>query len=317
MRVYVYMLAAALGAISIEACDDGANGSGSGTCLTDCRPRAIVEGGQVNPHGIAVANDNVYWGTEPQGGKPNLLRRVASTGGQVTDVTTDAGRFVLGSNGTSIFFVRTGALVRLDAGATAPTTIVAKLGGPSINSIAANTTHVYWANGEEIRRVAIGGGTPEVVYATPQVQAIVIDENTVYFTEHINNTLQGVAIDAPSPKTPRTLASQKDEMHFTVWKGTAYFASQRDLTIKSVPVTGGTPELLAETESGPLSIAADDSGIYFGSTQGLSRLPLTGGTPALVTAADTQSHMVLDITLDGANVYWIDYSYQALFRAGK
>src|SRR5688500_293403 len=100
MRVYVYLLAAVVGTISIGACDDTSAGSTSGSCLTDCAPLAIVEGGQVNAHAIAVAKDNAYWGTEPQGGKPNMLRRVAAAGGQVTDVTTDPGRFVLGSNGT-------------------------------------------------------------------------------------------------------------------------------------------------------------------------------------------------------------------------
>jgi hypothetical protein len=303
-------------AICLAACDESME-PGARACGTDCAPHAIVEGGQVNAHAIAIAKDNVYWGTEPQGGKPNLLRRASASGGQVSDVTTDAGRFELGSNGDAIFFVRAGALVRLDAGATTPTTLVEKLGGTSVESLAANATHVYWSNGTDIRRMPIAGGTPETVYSAPQVARIAIDATNVYFAEGINNTLQAVAIDAPSPKTPRTLASQGDTMRFAVWNGTAYFANQREMTIKRVPVTGGTAALVAETEAGPLSIAADDSGVYYGTQQGLSHVPLSGGRSDPITPLDGQSHMVLDVAIAGDHVYWIDYSYQALFRARR
>jgi hypothetical protein len=309
---------AALVLIGVVACSDSSSSSSgaSSSCATDCAAHAIVEGGQVNAHAIAIAKDDVYWSTEPQGGKPNLLRRVASSGGQVSDVANDNGRFQMGSNGDALFFVLASKLVKLDAGVQ--TVLVPKLDGASVESIAANATHVYFANGEDIKRVPVGGGTPEIVYSTPQVARIVLDATNVYFAEGINNTLQTVAFDGPSPKTPRTLASQKDPMRFAIWSGAAYFASQRDKTIKSVAVTGGaTPVLLAETDDEPLSIAADGSGIYYGSNKGLSRLPLAGGKPSPVNAPDTQSHMVLDIALDASHVYWIDYSYQAIFRAGK
>jgi hypothetical protein len=300
--------------LAVAACDSSAEGSR--TCEGDCAPHAIVEGGQVNAHAIAVAKDNVYWGTQPQGGNPNLLRRASASGGQVSDIATDAGRFELGSNGDAIFFARAGALLRLDAGSTTPTTLVAKLGS-TVESIAANASHVYWSNGTDIKRVPTLGGEPETIYSTPQVARIAIDASNVYFAEGINNTLQSVAIDAPSPKTPRTLASQGDTMRFSIWNGTAYFANQREMTIKAVPVTGGTAAVVAETESGPLSIAADATGIYYGTQQGLSHVPLGGGVPEPITASDGQSHMVLDITIAGDHVYWIDYSYQALFRARK
>src|SRR4051794_33185150 len=101
------------------ACTDPVGGSSSGgsSCTVDCDARAIVEGGQVNAVTIAVAKDNVYWGSEPQGGKPNVLRRVAPTGGQVADVLTDnAGLLQIGSNGDDVFAQKGGALVRLVAG---------------------------------------------------------------------------------------------------------------------------------------------------------------------------------------------------------
>lgn len=301
--------------IACAACADSSGSDGS-SCAADCAAHAIVEGGQVNPRGIAVAKDVVYWSTEPQGGKPNLLRSVAAGGGQVSDVANDNGRIVIGSNGDSLFFVIAGKLVKLDG--VTQTVLVPKLAGPSIDSIAANATHVYWADGENIQRVPVSGGAPEVVYSTPQVARIVIDATNVYFAEGINNTLQTVAFDAPSPKTPRTLASQHDEMRFAISNGTAYFASQRDKTISGVAVTpGATPVLLAQTDDEPLSIAADATGIFYGSNKGLSRLPLAGGTRSPVTVPDTQSHMVLDIALDASHVYWVDYSYQAIFRAGK
>src|SRR5262249_5386623 len=192
--------------IMIAACSDSSSSGSSsgGSCATDCTAHAIVEGGQVNPRGIAVAKDVVYWSTEPQGGKPNLLRSVASSGGQVGDVANDNGRFVIGSHGDSLFFVIARKLVKLDA--SAQTVLVSTLTGSSADSIAAHATHVYWADGENIQRVPVGGGTPEIVYGTPQVARIVIDATNVYFAEGINNTLQTVAFDAPSPKTPRTLA---------------------------------------------------------------------------------------------------------------
>jgi hypothetical protein len=309
----------ALVALSAVGCDNPGSGSGSGagSCVSDCDVRAIVAGGQVNPHSIAVAKDSVYWGTVPQGGNPNLLRRVATTGGQVSDVATDTGRFEIASNGDSVFYVKARDLVRLDAGATAAMVLVPRLAGSGVVGIAANKTHVYWTEGTEILRVAASGGPTEKIYSAPIIEQIALDETNVYFSEGINNTVQAVAIDAPTPKTPRTLAAQGDDMRFAIWNGTVYFASQRDKTIKAVPVGGGTPALVAETDDGPLSIAADASGIFFGSSSGLYRVALGGGAPTHVGPIDTQSHMVLDVTLDDAYVYWIDYSYQALYRAGK
>jgi hypothetical protein len=238
-------------------------------------------------------------------------------GGQVTDVATSNGKFVITSNGDALFSIHDGALERLDAGATTPTTLVAKLGGAGVVTMSANATHVYWSDGSDIERVGVGGGAPETVYSAPIITNIVVDGSSVYFAEGINNTLQTVSADAPSPKTPRTLASQHDPMHFAIYDGTAYYASQRDLSIKSVPVTGGNETLLAETEAGPITIAADASGVYFGTQKGIGRVPLAGGAPASLTPVDSQSHMVLDITFDESHVYWIDYSFQALFRAGK
>lgn len=302
-------------AVFVAACTNSVSGSGSGACSADCDARAIVEGGQVNPHGIAVAKDNVYWGTRPQGGNPNLLRRVASTGGQVSDVANDSGRFELASNGDAVFYVKARDIVRLDAGATTPTILVPRVTGGEVRSIAASKTHVYWTDGSKIMRVAASGGASEEIFAAPVIQRIEVEDATVYYSGGINNTLQGVAIDAPLPKTPRTLAAQADGMIFTIWNGTAYFASQREHTIKSVPVSGGTPAQIAETGEEPLTIAVDDTGIYFGTPKGLYRL--AGGAESRVGPVDTQSHMVLDIAFDATHVYWIDYSYQALFRAGK
>ncbi len=235
----------------------------------------------------------------------------------MNDVANDPGRFTLGANADAVFFVLAGGLVRLDVATSKQTVLVPKLAGGNVDSIAADATHVYWANGDDIQRVPLDGGTPETVYSAPEVARIVVDGGNVYFAEDIGNTLQVVAIDAPSPKTPRTLASQHDTMRFAVWNGTAYFASQRDKTISSVPSSGGTPIKLADTDDEPLAVAADASGVFYGSNKGLARVPLGGGAPSPVSAVDTQSHMVLDIALDDGHVYWIDYAMQALFRAGK
>jgi len=305
------------GGLAVACSGGGASSGGSGTCTSDCDARAIVEGGQVNALTIAVAKDNVYWGSEPQGGRPNVLRRVAPAGGPVSDVLTDNGGLLrIGSNGAAVFAQKDGALVRLDAGATSSVVLVAKPGGSSIDSVAANSTHVYWSTGSDILRVPVAGGAPETIYSAVRAQNIVIDDQYVYFSESINNSLQAVAIDGAPSRTPRTLAAQHDEMKFAVWNGTAYFASQRDKTIKSVPVTGGEPTLVAQTDNGPLVIAVDGTGIYYGTQEGLSRLsPAGGSTP--VGPADGQSHMVTDIAFDDTYVYWIDYSYQAIRRAAR
>lgn len=316
MRGMFVVVAMAFGS-ACSGGSSGGSGSGGSTCAADCAPRAIVEGGQVNAHAIAVAKEQVFWSTEPQGGMPNFLRRVASSGGQVSDVANDPGRFTLGANADAVFFVLASALVRLDVATSSQTALVPKLGGGNVDSIASDATHVYWASGDEIQRVPIAGGAPEIVYAAPEVARIVVDGGNVYFAEDIGNTLQVVAVDAPSPKTPRTLASQHDTMRFAVWNGTAYFASQRDKTISTVAASGGTPAKLADTDDEPLAIAADATGVYYGSNKGLARVPLAGGASSPVSTPDAQSHMVLDIAFDDAHVYWIDYATQALYRAGK
>jgi len=320
MSTALHKMATALVIGGLVACSSSDGGKGGGiACTTDCEARAIVEGGQVNALSIAVAGDHAYWGVEPLLGQPNTLREVATSGGPVKDVLGDgAERLQVASNGTSIFFVRTGSnggLARLDTGGDTPVILVAKPG--TVESVAANATHVFWSTGDEIMRVPVTGGTPETVASAPEIERIALDETNVYYAEGINNGLQTVAIEGAPPKTPRTLAAQHDPMIFAVSGGYAYFASQRDHTIKRVPVAGGSPELLVTTDDEPLVLGADPAGVYYGSQQGVSRVPLGGGTAQPLAPPDGQSHMVTAMTFDATHVYWIDYSYQAIRKAPK
>lgn len=125
------------------------------------------------------------------------IRRVPKTGGTpttvlaTTDLLTDfvvAGGFVIAAEWDG------GRILRIPVEGGTPVTL-ASPGGDQTRRLAANATHVYWAGQAEVGRVAIAGGTPEVVTTSPDgdpfvAAGIVTRGGTVYWTAARRGTIR-------------------------------------------------------------------------------------------------------------------------------
>ncbi len=191
--------------------------------------------------------------------------------------------------------------------------------------------------------VPAGGGTPVPLTTTTspgfEIESnefftnlaipIARDDSRVYFADAprddagpTGNTVNAISVTGAQRVT---LASGFDAIYglavdsqnlYVLDQAAAYNSSAPSGKVERVPLTGGTPQVLA-TVSGTLGgIAVDDAYVYWtqtdpassngGSPKGeVMRLPLAGGAAKTVA---TQQAVPYQIAVDGAGIlYWLDY----------
>lgn len=102
-----------------------------------------------------------------------------------------------------------------------------------------------------------------------------------------------------------TLALAEDPSVGTIDETHVYWAERS--AILKVPKTGGEPVTLAETEGMPISVAVDETDVYWTRYQPgdrLQRVPKAGG-PVTTLALDHEGGSFLQLALDATSVYWI------------
>jgi len=296
------------------ACEeDKSNSPDAGTT-----PTSLVDGGTVGTtvtgiaqaaSSLAVQNGYLYFAQVENDQQVKRLQLV--DGGTVTsfgppqqtpaDIAVDSKNAYVWSygsfSGTTSFNNGDGTVVQIpldDAGApiTLRSGLEALYDAPYLNSVAVDSSHVYWVEGAMgndgvIMRTAIGSTSYTPLYTGQYIpEALTTDGVNVYWANWGTFDAQG--------------------------------ASNNDATIMQAPVDGtGTPKVLASSQNAPGCIVVDANNVYWTNLGKLGadllpatksgsvvQVPIGGGT--VVTLAPSQA-IPVGIVVSNGVVYWTDY----------
>lgn len=197
---------------------------------------------------------------------------------------------------------------------------VSSLSGP--RGLEVTSTYVFWAAStvNSIRRASLLLASPYSISSVePRPFDVASADGYVYWTnEGVTtdggsvrrcSTAGGVPLEiAPGQNQPRGIAVGTDEVYWT------NFGSGQVLR---APIGGGAqPVEIASLQQGPESIVlpAGSVHVYWANTGGgsIMRASLSGGSPELVAQASPSG--LGDIAVQGENVYWTDYTEQAVMK---
>jgi hypothetical protein len=162
--------------------------------------------------------------------------------------------------------------------------------GPVPFNVAADATHVYWANtgtmdnGGSVQRAPIGGGTVETIAPTQAYPwGLVVYSGSVYWTN------LGTAAQTFS-----------------------------DGSVMKVAIGSTSPTALVSNVHAPTALAVDASGVYFtmlgsGTSRLIAKVPL-GGAASPTTLATMVGVSVQDIAVDSTSIY---FSQQHVYKLAK
>jgi hypothetical protein len=225
--------------------------------------------GEMVPSSIVVAGGNVYWGIT----EPGSVRWAASDGSgapstfQSYSYTTYTQALI--ADGTTIYSGGNGDLLAMTLGGGATTHLT---DGASM-ALALDADNVYWTAAgnpgtpypEGVWYVAKSGGTPREIAALED--PMTMSENYPYIAADSTgiywNTLKGDQIlHVTSPTAPATTLAEIEGMGGMALDGASLYWVDGSNVLK-VPVGGGATTTLASSQNGSMTIAVDDSFVYW------------------------------------------------------
>jgi hypothetical protein len=287
--------------------------------------------------GLAVDSDYVYFaggktlslpydptGLTPARSDIGSVRRVAHAGGAVTTLWTGEGLAEgVGTAGADVYFVTYGY-----TGRTGWFHAVPKDGGPdtqlqswramgsSLNLVSAGDS-VFWsytsgAGGTVLNTSATG--VTVTLDATGYPDRLVLGKSMLFWTEGAG--IVGISTSGgdshvvwASPVILDSLAATPD--------GTALYASAiASDKIWRISLPDGIATVLIEGQQGVVSLAADDTQVYWGTDPGGQVLSSPGDKSQLVVLASGQGYPGA-IALDSKNVYWVNRHNAVLWTSPK
>jgi hypothetical protein len=295
-----------------------------------------VDQGEDDILSIAIDTENVYWYSA--GG---AVKRVPLGGGSI--VTLASGTPALGAtghrylavDGTNVYWITPTALNAAPL-AGGPTTALTALpvsgsnpnpGTLSASSIAVGGGYVYWGDlSDQIMRIPVAGGTPELLASGTYVTEIALDETNLYATSGksvIEVPLAGGPVTTLATGTfPASIAVDADdvywsdngmEMHDPDYPPDVQGANVNFGMVMKTPLQGGSATTLATsvgTRRGweASFVAVDASNVYWlentsGDPGQVVKVPIVEGNAVTVACATATLSMAIDAT----SVYFGDY----------
>jgi hypothetical protein len=191
-------------------------------------------------------------------------------------------------------------------------------------------TYAYWVVADSgtpgrIERVALAGGTPEVL-AMPGLafSGMAMDATHIYWSESSIADFSNIfrcPLAGCDGQPPETILATGDE--FTIWRDIQVVGDQLVFggrrtgepmyEISVMPKDGGVPAKIADSPGQTLKVLSDGSAVFWLADDMLRSVPLVGG--AVTTVVPDFFH-VADIALSQDDVYWADSSFQGGFPDG-
>lgn len=240
-----------------------------GACMSSRCQALMLADGQESPLHVAANEDYVYW----------------------------------------TIFTNPGEIRRMDRLTEVTTVIASNLARPSYLTVTA--THLYWSeyDGDRVVRAALDGTSPQEIVAAPtanQAFGLVIDGSTVYWNHGgATGSLQSQPIGGPPPV--QLLGPLDFPEGLWLHGGSLYVAEEGAGLVFRYPLPNGPTEIVTESATNPVGVAADDDYVYFtDQDEGeLWRVPQPTGTPELLFDDGDQNGGVY-ITDDA--IFWTSYS---------
>jgi hypothetical protein len=189
--------------------------------------------------------------------------------------------------------------------------------GYGANMIAIDGTNVYWTgNGGIVAKAPLDGGLATNLVAfqdgITSCGAIAVADPTVYFaiTQNGKGDVQSVPVDGGTPVVLAPVESSFLASSLALGANAIYWPANAELL--STPLDGGTTVPIASNVNAN-GVAVDARYVYWTQARGtvggaVMRAPLDGGAPVAVA---TQLPSPQAIAVDGAGLYWTDYSGSA------
>ena len=231
------------------------------------------------PIAIAISQGYAYWIRECEtilGCTDGAVNRVPIAGGTLEPLATNQpGPARIAVDSANVYWTNTGNM------STTGTVMKRALSGGSPMVVAngmipaaivVDANNLYWSDVGDysVRMVPLGGGTPTVLAAQqPYALSIAVNSNDIFI---VNAGAQGFVAEAPfNGSGATTIVPMQHCFGLAVDEQNVYFgrSSSPSGAIFRVPVTGGTPMMIAPSSGGAGPIAMDDVAIYWIDGRGL------------------------------------------------
>ncbi len=278
----------------------GTDGGIAGSIESIARGSVSGMGVQVAPVSgpliIAAAGGWLVWSASGSGSGTGTASQISTSGGTVstpgTGLTSPWGVAVdaknvywVSSGGTGAGTLIQSALVGKAAASLVGTTLATY---DTPGGLAVNATNLFFASssnsvgGGAVFQVPIGGGTPQVVWATTtgRPQDVALDSNSVYWVDQEAGILYSTPLAMTlSGAAPKVLSTDfTNPVHLAVDSTNVYVADDGTGSsagsIFRVPIGGGAPTALASGLEAPLDVAVDSSTlVYFSTLTSIASVP--------------------------------------------
>ena len=238
---------------------------------------------------LTVTPSWLYWTQHFQG-----VFKVAIGGGTaITISSSEVYPTTIVNDGTDVFWANTASpfsivqdVIATDTVTTVPIVVDAGAGLSGIQPMVVDANHIYWGD-----TVGAGNGT---VY-----QANRDGSGVIALASGLSASVNGIAVDASN-------------VYFTVDPG--------NNSVNSVPIGGGSVNVLATGEAGPIPIVTDGTSLYWINTGGigtgpssLRKMPVGGGAITNLAACGVSfkkaapcGDSFVSLAMDSTYVYWTD-----------
>jgi hypothetical protein len=238
---------------------------------------------QVGPTDVLAIDGQVYWVGSPfstlfSDNRVTTVQRVPAAGGVRPTLLSQDGGWSLAADATQVYWLNEDIhSVARDATDASSRTVFTDQTNATL--VAANATGVYWLGdvGERLMRGdPTTGETRELLFASDLLTLAVdgaglaVDDTHVYWLD--GDHLARLSIDGG---TPQLLASGQRgpagvghaglavSSGFVYWINRSTDLSCSDGTVMKMPVTGGTPMVVAGGQASPAGLALDGDSVYW------------------------------------------------------
>jgi hypothetical protein len=268
--------------------------------------------------GLLIADSNALWSEDRVNGQGvPAIHSVPLSGGAATTLyqghdaplhltLDDSGQICWTEAGYVGYPDGSGRIARL-VSPSASQTLVEGIyrDSPTFIVVGADLVVADW---NRLKRVPIGGGAIETLsIASAPIVGLTSDGTTVYFDAGPSVYSVPLAGGATAVVTPGAAGTSRGGPIRLAPNGNLYWVAD-DTNVATVPASGGTPSVVAlGTPIGPLAVGSTAVYVGFQNFPGISMIPLAGGGASAVTITNQNGGAsVVDLTVDGSTIYWID-----------